>query len=115
MKNLKVLILGCGLASLVLLIAGGVNFEDNKVDAVIMLAAFTLPAVMGAIGLVRPPFMAWQAGISLAGFAVAAVRTRIWQTLPEFGSATGNGKAAMILVLVGFVTSALAMLKPERL
>ena len=114
MNKLKVVILGCGVASLVLLIAGGLDFEDNKADAAIMLAAFALPAAMGAVGVLRPPFMQWQAAISLAGFAVAAVRTRIWQTLPEFGSATGNAKAAMIVLVVGVAAAALAMVQPEN-
>jgi hypothetical protein len=112
-KNLKLVILGCGAALLVIMISNGLSFEDNKVDTIIMLAAYALPALMGAMGLAKPPFQSWQAAISLSGFGVAAVRTRIWEQLPDFMDKTGKGKAVLILQVVGVLVSAIAMMKPE--
>lgn len=115
MKNLKILIMLCGAALLVMLVTDGIGaaFEADKVNTLIMLAAFALPTLMGLMGLMKPPFLAWQAAISLAGFAVAAVRTKIWETLPKIGDADGKGKAGMIILVVGVVVSALALVKPE--
>jgi hypothetical protein len=112
-KHLKLLILGVGAALLVLMISSGLNFEDNKVDTIIMLAAYGLPTLMGLMGVVRPPLQSWQAAIALSGFGVAAVRTRIWEQLPELADKTGKGKAVLILQVVGVLVSAVAMLKPE--
>ncbi|MEO8705680.1 MAG: hypothetical protein ABI867_36955 [Kofleriaceae bacterium] len=113
MKHLKLLILGCGAALLVIMITNGLNFEDNKIDTIIMLAAYGLPALMGAMALAKPPMQSWQAAIALSGFGVAAVRTRIWEQLPDLMDKTGKGKAVLALQVVGVLVSALAMMKPE--
>ncbi len=115
MKNLKILILLCGGALLVMMLTDGIGaqLEADKTNTLIMLAAFGLPTLMGLMGVMKPPFQAWQAAISLAGFGVAAVRTKIWDLLPNIGDATGKGKAIMILTVLGVVVSALALAKPE--
>ncbi len=115
MKNLKILILLCGGALLVMMLTDGIGaaLEADKVNTLIMLAAFALPTLMGLMGVMKPPFQSWQAGISLAGFGVAAFRTKIWETLPKIGDQSGKGKAALILLVLGVVVSALALAKPE--
>ena len=113
MKNLKILILGCGAALLVMLIVDGLNFSENAADSIIMLAAFALPTAMALLGLAKPPFQSWHAAMSAAGFGVAAVRTKIWETLPNIMDADGKGKAAVILLVLGLVASLLAIAKPE--
>ncbi|HEU0034529.1 MAG TPA: hypothetical protein VFQ53_28090 [Kofleriaceae bacterium] len=115
MKNLKILILLCGAALLVMMLTDniGARFEADSVDTVILLVSFALPTIMGLLGLARPPFQAWQAAISLAGFGVAAVRTRIWETLPKFMDADGKGKAGLVVLVLGVVVSALAIVRPE--
>jgi len=114
-KNLKILIMLCGAALLVLMVTEGLGaqFEADKLNTLIMLAAFALPTLMGLMGTMKPPFQAWQAGIALAGFGVAAVRTRIWEALPKIADYDGKGKAGLILLVVGVVGSALALAKPE--
>jgi hypothetical protein len=112
-KNLKILILGCGAALLVLLIMNGLDFSENAADSIIMLAAYGLPTAMGLLGVAKPPFQSWHAAMSAAGFGVAAVRTKIWETLPNIADADGKGKAAVILLVVGTVVSLLAIAKPE--
>jgi hypothetical protein len=112
-KNLKLLILGCGAALLVMMFVDGLNFSEAAADTIIMLAAYALPTVMGLMGIAKPPYQSWQAAMSAAGFGVAAVRTKIWDTLPGFMDANGKGKAAVILLVVGLVVSLLAIAKPE--
>jgi hypothetical protein len=112
-KNLKILILLCGGALLGIYISLGLNFDENKVDTLIFLAAYALPIVMGLMGVAKPPFQSWQGAIALAGFGVAAVRGRIWEQLPRFMDADGRDKAGMVVLVVGIVVSVLAMVKPE--
>jgi hypothetical protein len=112
-KNLKLAILLCGGALLGMYISDGLNFSENAADTVIFLAAFGLPALMGALALFKPPAQAWHAAIALAGFGTAAVRGKVWTQLAGFGDLSGKGKAALIILLVGVLVSILAMIKPE--
>lgn len=113
MKNLKILILLCGAASLVLMISSGLNFSEVLLDTIIMLAAFGLPTVVALLAISKPPAQAWHGALALAGFGVAAVRTKIWESLPSIGDLSGKGKAGVILIVLGVVVSLLAMVKPE--
>lgn len=113
MKNLKLLILLCGAALLVMFIIDGLNFGEALVDTLIMLAAFALPTVMGLMGVAKPPFLSWQAAMSAAGFGVAAVRTKVWEQIPDFMDLPTKGKISLALILVGVVVSLLALVKPE--
>jgi peptidoglycan/LPS O-acetylase OafA/YrhL len=112
-KNLKILILLCGAALLALFVSEGLDLTENTVHTLIMLAAYALPTVMGLVALARPPMQSWHGAMALAGFGVAAVRTRIWEQLPDFMDAPGKAKAAIALLVVGVIVSAVAMLKPE--
>lgn len=96
-----------------MMIMDGVHFGEATADTLIMLAAFGLPTLMGLWGIAKPPFQSWHAAMSLAGFGVAAVRTRIWQTVGDFGDLDGKGKLAFAALVVGVLASLVAMLKPE--
>ena len=113
MNNLKLVILACGGVLLGMYISDGLNFSDNAADTIIFLAAFALPTLMGLLATFKPPAQAWHGAIALAGFGTAAVRGKIWDQLSGFGEASGKGKAAMIILIVGVLVSILAMLKPE--
>jgi len=112
-RNLKLVILACAGALLCIYISNGLDFSENTADTLIFLAAYALPALVAALALVKPPAEAWHGAIALAGFGVAAVRGHIWEALPKIGDQDGKGKAGVILLIVGIVASALAMLKPE--
>ncbi len=114
MKNLKLLILLCGAACLGIYISNGLDFSENVADTVIFLAAYGLPTLMGLMAIRKPPAEAWHGAMALSGFGVAAVRGRLWETLPKIGDQSGKGKAALILLVVGLVASLLAMTKPEN-
>ena len=114
MNNAKLVILLCGGALLGLYIASGLDFAENPADTLVFLAAYALPAAMGLMAMMKPPAEAWHGAIALAGFGVAAVRSKIWQTLPHIGDQDGKGKAMVILLVIGLVASIAAMLKPEK-
>src|SRR5262245_25601430 len=86
-RNLKVLILVFGALGLLALLLNIDNlkslFEHEPLEAIILLGGFGLPLLMGVMGVVRPPFQIWQAVVALIGFAVHAIRGRIWHTLPN--------------------------------
>jgi hypothetical protein len=119
-KNLKVVILLCGIVGLLELIVphgGGsmlkVLFELDKVQAVLYTAVFLLPVIMGAMALSRPPMLGWQAGVSLAGFALGVIKFRIWEALPHLASAGIHGILLTGAIVVGAIVSVLALVKPE--
>lgn len=122
MKNMKVLILVFGILGVISLfipMGDGIPsmfslfMELDKVQIILMLAAFGLPAVMGAMGLAKPPFQMWQAVVALAGFALAAVKTKIWEALPHIMDQPLPGKLMVIATVGGVIVSALALAKPE--
>ena len=116
MKNLKIFVLAFGALGLVILLTSnfGAMLEFDKVYALLMVAAFGLPTAMGAMGLAKPPFQAWQAAVSLAGFALAAVKTRIWDLLPHIMDIDIKGKLAVVAIIGGVIVSAIAIAKPEN-
>ncbi len=115
MKNLKLGVLACGAVLLVLMLTD--HFvEMLKADAlntILMLVGAAVPTALGAMGLAKPPFLQWQAVASLAGFALIAIKLKIWESLPHIADAGTKGKIGMIAVVVGIVVSALAVAKPE--
>jgi hypothetical protein len=114
-KNLKLGVLICGALGLAGMLMSGVGamLEGDKVSAIIMLAAFGLPVVMGVMGLTKPPFQAWQAGVSLASFALASVKVRVWETIKLIGDLPTSLKLMVIGALVGVIVSVIAVIKPE--
>ena len=122
MKNSKVFVLLFGIIGLVALflpLGDGmpslfkITMEVDKVQLILMLAAFGLPALMGAMGLAKPPFLPWQAAVSLAGFALAAVKMRIWDMLGQFGSTALSGKLMIVAIIGGLIFSILALVKRD--
>lgn len=114
-KNLKIGILVFGALGLIGMFMSeiGLLFKYDKVNTILMLAAFAVPAIMGAMGLAKPPFQMWQAGVSLAGFVLAVIKIRLWQTLPHIGDAPTGMKLVLIATLGGVIVSVLALAKPE--
>ncbi len=115
MKNLKLGILACGLVLLFLLVSRDfIDFlKDDTLNAILMLLAFAVPTALAVLGLVRPPFEQWQGVASLAGFALAAVKLKIWQAFRDMWHDT-DGKIFLITLALGLVLSALSIAKPEE-
>lgn len=120
MKNMKVLILVFGLlgvASLFIPMEGFTMFAMLKALGmgylVPVLGGFALAAIMGVLGLANPPAQQWQAIAAVAGFAVPAVRMKIWSGIVDGLKGPLPGKLMIIAILGGIVVSVLALMKPE--
>jgi len=119
-KHLKLVIVlsaAVGLLVIALPIGGGSllkgMFELDTLEAVVCAAIFVLPLAMGALALARPPMLAWQGGVALAGFVLGVVRFRIWEALPHLIGAGLHTTLAVAAIVVGTVASVLALLRPE--
>ena len=122
MKNLKILILAFGVLGIVgLFLPMGegmpsffsVAMEFDKAQLIMMLVAFGLPAAVGALGLVKPPAQSWHGIAALLGFALGAVKTRVWEAAPHIMDAPLSMKLMLVGVIGGVVVSGLALAKPE--
>jgi len=91
----------------------GLDFQNHMIDTVILLAAFGLPIFLGLIGLAKPPFQMWQAGMALACFALAIVRYRIWKILTSFLTLPMGDKLVVVAAIGGVIVSIIALAKPE--
>jgi len=119
-KHLKLVIVlsaAVGLLVIALPIGGGSllrgMFELDMLEAVVYAAIFVLPLVMGAMALVRPPMLAWQGGVALAGFVLGVVRFRVWETLPHLAGAGLHNGLLVAALVVGTLASLLTLLRPE--
>jgi len=116
MKNLKLGILACAAVCLVILLTDHFvdNLKNDTVPALLVLIGYVAPAAMGGMGLSKPPFLQWQAIVSLAGFGLAFVKLEMWKALPHIADAPAKIAIFMIATVVGIVVSALAIAKPEN-
>jgi len=114
-KALKLGVVICGVLGIVGLAMTGIDLmmEADKLSTIVMLAAYALPIVMGAVALVKPPFAAWQAGVSLAGFALAAYKLRIWELIQAFGDTPTGFKLMALGAGIGVILTIVAVMKPE--
>jgi hypothetical protein len=120
MKNMKVLILVFGILGVISLFIpteGFTMFAFLKLAGmgylVPVLGGFVLAAVMGGMGLAKPPMQQWQAGAAAAGFGMVFVRLKFWQMIKGIGDAPLSGKLLIVAVLGGLIVSILALAKPE--
>jgi hypothetical protein len=121
MKNLKLVILACGiagLAGLILPLNGGsmikLFLEFDKVQAILLLAAFALPTIAGAMAMAKPPMAKWQPIVAIAGFGLGAVKFRIWEALPHITDDLIRGILILGGIVLGLVASIMAVMKPEQ-
>lgn len=118
MKNLKLGVLAFGALGVIGLFLSHwlLIFEFDKGQALLMMAGFVLPLVMGIMGVTKPPFQKWQAAVALAGFALIFVKMRMWSLLPHIGQVAKEIGALLIVIgcLGGVVVSALALVKSEE-
>lgn len=119
MKNAKLALVGCGVLGLVALIvpfAGGSLMADMASDpasALVHVAIFVLPAVMGAFGLARPPLRAWQSGVALAACVLGVVRLQVWDLALHLPSSGLRGVLLLAAIVIGTVASVATLLRPE--
>lgn len=116
MKILKLGVVICGVLGIVGLVMADIErmMEADKVTTIVMVAAYAVPIVMAIGALVRPPFQAWQAGVSLACFALATWKLRVWELIKDLGNAPAGFQLMSIGAVVGVVLTVIAVMKPEQ-
>ncbi len=118
MKLLKVSILLFGATGLALVLkdldALQAGFEQAPLHSGLIVLGWALPAVIAIVALVRPPLRSWQAAASLAGFAVVAIRSRIWKAIPDVADAPLEGQLGLLALAGGLVASVIAVARPEE-
>jgi hypothetical protein len=116
MKNLKIGIIACAAVCLAILFTLDIveGLKHDTANAGAILVAYLAPLVVGIMGMTKPPFLQWQAIVSAAGFALALVKMRIWDTLPHIADAGAKGAIWMIATIAGLVISIMAISKPEN-
>ena len=115
MKTVKLGVLICGALGITGLLLIGIEMllELDRNYAILMVAAFALPMVMSVLALVKPPFRSWQAGVALAGFAVAAWKVKIWEVIRGFADTSTGGKLLLFGAGLGVILSVIAVMNPE--
>lgn len=117
MKNLKIGVLAFAALGLISLLMEfemlKLGLKHDAANTIMVLVGFILPLAMGIMGLTKPPFQMWQAGVALAGFALVAIKFRIWKTIKFIGDAPMSMKLTMIAIIGGVIVSAIALAKPE--
>jgi hypothetical protein len=117
LKLLKLSILLFGAVGLALVLeetdALAAGFEHAPLHTALILLGWAVPVAMGILTLVKPPLRSWHAAASLAGFAVVAIRTRIWEAIPDLADVPVEGIIAMVAMVGGVIVSALAVARPE--
>jgi len=120
MKNMKVLILVFGILGVISLfipMEGFTLFAALKAggmgDLIPILGGFVLAAVMGGMGLAKPPMQQWQAGAAAAGFALIFVKGKMWHVLDMFKLPGIPFKLLAVACIGGLIVSILALAKPE--
>jgi len=90
----------------------------EKGSLIMMLLAFIVPVAMAGMAMSKPPMQKWQAGVALAGFALACVKLRVWETLPHIGTIIEFLGIPFVLMLVaaigGVIVSIMGLVKGEE-
>lgn len=120
MKPIKLVIVLCSIVGIleIAVPSGGESllggmFEISVLEASIYVAIFVLPMVMAIAGLLRPPMLPWQAGVTLASFVLGIVRFRVWQTALHLPSADGHTALRLAVIAIGTAASVVALMRPE--
>jgi hypothetical protein len=107
-----------GLASLFIPDAGrsmvSVFLEFDQFRLFLMIAAFTVPAVMCVLALTQPVVKSWQPMAALAGFAIATVKSEVWSMASHLPSLPLAHKIMFVAIVGGAVCSILAVAKTEE-
>jgi hypothetical protein len=113
-KNIKFAVLAFGVLGLVGLLMSDIlgGLKHDAVNTILVLAGFAAPAAMAGMAL-KGPFQRWQAGVALAGFALVAIKLRVWQTIKFLSLLPMGLKLALVACVVGLIVSAIAVAKPD--
>jgi hypothetical protein len=115
-KHLKLGVVICGALGIagLLLFGMGALLEQQPTATILLLVAFALPVVMGAMALLRPPMRSWQAGVSLSGFALAAWKLEIWNLFRSFADQSNGQRLIGVGAALGVIVSIIVIMRPEE-
>jgi hypothetical protein len=115
LKLLVALFAALGIASMLVDIGALKDaLSSNTFDTVLILVGWAFPLLMGVLGVMKPPFAAWQGLTALAGFALVAIKLRTWEALPHFTELATRLQLAHVAILGGAFVSLIAIGRPER-
>ncbi|MGE0871553.1 MAG: hypothetical protein AB7P03_23540 [Kofleriaceae bacterium] len=116
MTIFKLLILVFGALGLGLVLSDNIAaaFEHDKANTLFIVGGFAITALMGLLGMIKPPMQGWQATAALAGFAVVAIRTRIWTLIPDVMDQRLRTQLMIVATVGGTIAAVLAVIKPDR-
>ena len=121
MKNSKIGVLAFGVLGLISMFIpthGMTLFSLFKListgQLVIMLLAFGIPTVMGAL-MMKGPAQKWQGGVAAAGFALACVKLEVWKAIAHMGELAKMFPMLLIVVAAigGVVFSIISLTAKE--
>ena len=114
MKNLKFGVLAFGVLGLIALFMMDIiqGLKHDAVNAIMVILGFALPTAMGAMAL-KKPFLRWMGAVALAGFALVAIKLRIWDMLKVISLVPTSIKLAIVACIGGIVVSIITLAKPE--
>jgi hypothetical protein len=127
MKNIKIVVLVCGVAGLISCFLGRPTFFDMRqapgfmVPVLLTLIGFAVTAAMGALAIAKPPAQRWQAIVAMVGSIASLV---MWQKVGAVGEIfkltplIKDHSAQSILFSLGFyggfITSLLWLVKGQE-
>ncbi|MBA3461303.1 MAG: hypothetical protein H0T46_15175 [Deltaproteobacteria bacterium] len=87
--------------------------EAGMLHLVLMIAAFAIPV---AVAVAAKSFQPVHAVAALAGFAIACVKLKVWELLPEIAGLTKVLPLFLMVIaaVAGAIVSIIAVAKPER-
>jgi hypothetical protein len=121
-KNLKLGVLAFAALGLLILLSEFDMFKallTHPFEAggfgLLVIGGFVLALVMGIMGLTKPPFTQINAILALVGFALPAIKLKVWEALIHIGDTAKDVKGLLLVVAIigGIVVSAMAVGKPE--
>ena len=124
MNNMKMGVLACGVVGLIACFLPFVSFGDQSMSvwgmhvgpdgaqAYMVMAGFAAAAVMGAMGVAKPPMLRWQSIVATVGFAFVIFKFRDGFTHLITDGAIG-AKLIGVAAIAGLALSIVTIAKPD--
>lgn len=88
--------------------------EFDRFRLVLMLAAFAVPMIACGAALKAPRPQQWHGIAALGGFAIATVKSEVWNLVRQLGGSPLPFKLLAVAILGGTVCSLIAVATEER-
>lgn len=123
MNNLKFGVLACGVVGLISVFLPQLTLGDasftlwaartgDAANVYTVIACYLAATVVGAMGVMKPPFLRWHSIVALLAFGLMLVKMRTGLPTDFLKGAIGM-KLMGLSAIIGVVFSALTLAKPE--